>query len=341
VVQTQAELDGLVMWFIVGGAGAALLGVALWALPAPLSEGALLLLTPLGYPDAEVVRMVYGTGLERATGTSVDANLFGGLMMLTACLIAGQLFAGQRVLPRSVLAAVGILVLAALVLSFSRSAWVGMGFALLYLGVSFERRALALMASCVLLVVAVPPLRERIAGAITVQDAASILRVEEYRASRDLIAAHPLLGVGFGPVEEINLVRRVSNMYLLTAEQMGLPGLLGLLMLLGAIGRRSLRWAKRSDDGAGSYAGLQAALMGMLTVGLFDHYFMNGLFPHTTGLFWLLTGLLLVAARLYSTESQPMRVPNSLPIQPDPLDAAQSRGADRTTAAVSHPSVRR
>jgi polysaccharide biosynthesis protein PslJ len=299
VVRAPAELRMLVRLLIVGASLAGAIGLLLWALPAAGAERVLLALAPLGYPDgAEVIRLVYGTQLERATGTSVDANLFGGLMMLAAALVAGQLLARDALLRHPVLVLCFAIVLAALALSFSRSAWVGTGVALLYLGLFVERRALVVLALGAALMLAAPQMRERISGALTVQDAASVLRVEEYRDSVRLISEHSVLGVGFGPAYGLNLVRRVSNMYLLIGEEMGIAGLISLAVLLAMTLRRWTWRPAGAAAGAGTVAGLQAAVLAALVAGLFDHYFMNSLFPHTTGLFWLVVGLLHASARV-------------------------------------------
>jgi O-antigen ligase len=304
VVTSPEQLRAVIRVLLIAAGVAAVIGLVLWALPAAAAERLLLMLVPIGYPDGpQVIRIVYGTQLERATGTSVDANLFGGLMMITSALVAGQLLGRRKVLPRPVLLAIGLGALGALVLTFSRSAWVGTGVALVYLGLVLERRALLLVAVALMGVVAVPQLRDRIGGAIMVQDAASVMRLDEYRASVALIGAHPLFGVGFGPAIGLDLVRRVSNMYLLIAEEMGLIGLATLLGVLGIVLQRAVRRVSPTEPDAGTVAGLQAALVGCLVVGLFDHYFMNSLFPHTPGLFWLLAGLLAVAARLSAAQN--------------------------------------
>jgi len=298
-ITSRPELYGVMRVLLLAAGASGGIGLVLWALPAAATERLLLMLVPIGYPDGpEVIRVVWATQLERATGTWVDANLFGGLMMITAVLVAGQLLVRETVLPRPVLLAIGLVAVTALGLTFSRSAWVGTGVALIYLGLVLERRALLLVVVAVAVVVVVPQLRDRIVGAITVQDAASVMRVDEYRASVALIGTHPLFGVGFGPALGLDLVRRVSNMYLLIAEEMGLLGLAVLLGTLGMVLRRGPGRIAPTGLDAGLRAGLQAALVGCLVAGLFDHYFMNSLFPHTLGLFWLLVGLIAVAARL-------------------------------------------
>ncbi len=304
-VISRAQLRAVVRVLLLAAGAAGVVSLALYALPNQVAERLLLMLAPIGYPDGpQVIRTVWGTGLERATGTWVDPNMFGGLMMVATSLVAGQLLAREAVLRRPLLLALGGVAIAGLVLSLSRSAWVGTAVAFVYLGLFLERRAFIVVAIAAIVVLAAPPLRDRIGGALLVRDEASVMRVDEYRASTALVAAHPLFGVGFGPAFEIDLVRRVSNMYLLIAEEMGLAGLAGLLGVLGLVLARSLHRLSSLDPDAGLWGGLQAAVVGCLAVGLFDHYLLNSLFPHTAGLFWLLVGLLSVAARLGAARAE-------------------------------------
>jgi hypothetical protein len=77
------------------------------------------------------------------------------------------------------------------------------------------------------------------------------------------------------------------------AEQTGLVGLALFLaiLLVVAVSAFSIR-VPRAGMLWGSATGLQAALVGALVAGLFDHYFFNVRFPHMVALFWLLIGLL-------------------------------------------------
>ncbi|HYF63002.1 MAG TPA: hypothetical protein VD886_09345, partial [Herpetosiphonaceae bacterium] len=96
VIRTFDDARWLLRWLIVAGSLAALLGVGLRFAPDPLALKALTSLAPLGYPDSgRVLRYVEDdpAGFERAIGTSVDPNSFGGLMALLGALAMAQALA--------------------------------------------------------------------------------------------------------------------------------------------------------------------------------------------------------------------------------------------------------
>jgi polysaccharide biosynthesis protein PslJ len=92
----------------------------------------------------------------------------------------------------------------------------------------------------------------------------------------------------------------------------GLAVLIGLLITVGAVSL-SARPARDTQQW-GVLAGLEAAFVSMLVAGMFDHYFFNLRFPHMVGLFWLMVGLHLSAAR-------PL-LPATAPLPSRPLPSA-------------------
>jgi O-antigen ligase len=172
----------------------------------------------------------------RATGTSVDPNVLGALLMIAGVLAVAQVVARRPVLPRLWLVALGIPVLAALPLTYSRSAWVGLAAALGFLAVFRERKALALVALGAAALVALPQGRtvlSRLQSAIEGSDRASMMRLDEYRNALEIIERYPVLGIGFGGPPDVDLTPGVSSLYLLIAEQMGLVGLACFLAAVG------------------------------------------------------------------------------------------------------------
>jgi len=141
---------------------------------------------------------------------------------------------------------------------------------------------------------------ERLASGFAARDRAAALRLDEYRQAIAIIREYPVFGVGFGGSPELGTFVGVSSIYLLVGEHTGLVGL-GLLLLtfatLAYVSVRALVRAADSDDRA-LLATLQAPLVAALVAGLFDHYFMNPVFPHMVALLWLYAGLLAAASRL-------------------------------------------
>jgi O-antigen ligase len=309
VVRDWGDLRRIVRALVLSGGLAALIGIVLYFLPRSLTVQLLSSLRVVGYPSgSEVLRFLPGpndtyTDTLRATSTSIDPNVLGGTLILVGALIAAQWFARRPVLPRPALAVVGLLVLACMVLTYSRSSWVGLAAAVAWLGTFRFRRAWLLGFGIVTALSVLPigqEMLERLLSGLAGADKAAGMRLGEYKDALRLIARYPVLGVGFGGSPDVDLYVAVSSIYLLIAEQMGLLGLAAFLAVLATIMVHATRGLLAATDPElkTALSGLQAALVGALVAGLFDHYFLNLAFPHSVALFWGYAGLLMVAVRL-------------------------------------------
>jgi len=195
----------------------------------------------------------------------------------------------------------------ALVLSLSRSAWLGLAAALVFLAWRTDRRwliALAAVAAGALLVPQGRSMIDRLVAGLLVQDQASAMRLTEYREALTLIAQYPAFGIGFGGPPTVDTFVGVSSLYLLIGEQMGLIGLAAFLATIGAALVYAFQLPKQSSPSVQtSNHALQAALVGAMVAGLFDHYFFNLRFPHMSGLFWFVVALVLAAGTIGRTNS--------------------------------------
>ncbi len=307
VVQTRAQLVALTRALVLCGALAAMIGLVVQSLPQQTIVDLLSSLSVVGYPSGlDVLRFRPGpnntyTDVLRATGTSIDPNVFGGLLMLAAALTVGQLLSSSPVLPRPALVSFAAVDVAAMVATYSRGAWVGLAVALAFMA-TFRYRPLWVALIAAALMLAYLPMGRDMLGhlmaGLAAADRATALRLDEYRQALRLIGEYPVLGVGFGGAPEVGSFVGVSSIYLLVGEQTGLVGLGLYLATLATLLVGSFRASAAAPaEDRGLIASLQAALVAALTAGFFDHYFMNPQFPHMVALFWLYAGLLVVAAR--------------------------------------------
>ncbi|MDI3339071.1 MAG: O-antigen ligase family protein [Sphaerobacter sp.] len=300
---TLADARRLTAVLLLGASAAAAIGLALYAGGPGLTLRVLSRLIPYGYPSDRIVRYIEDDPARpmRLISTSVDPNSFGGLLAVTFVLAVAMAIARQRLLPRWLtVPAIGLLG-AALLLTLSRGAWVGAAAGLAVLTVLRYRWLIlpgGLLAAAALLLGIGASFIHRLYLGLTLQDAATRLRLMEYRNALAIIRAHPVFGVGFGEAPSITLQTGVSSIYLTIAERTGLLGLGVFLITVGAIALAGLRcWRRQRETAAGDLTlGLLAALATALTVGVFDHYFFNISFPHMVALFWLVCGLLLALA---------------------------------------------
>ena len=307
VLVERRALDRTYRLLVALGALAALAGIGLYFLPASLSEAVLAGLGRLGYPTANVLRYVEDDPSQplRAIGTSVDPNVFGGLLAFIGGLIAPHVFVARSRRRQLMLLGAAGLVGVALLLTFSRGSMFGLVAALGMLGVVRQRRLLWLIGAGALLVLVLPPTRvyvQHFIEGVRGQDLATQMRFGEYKDAFLLIARYPWLGVGFTGAPDVDIYLGVSSVYLLIAEEMGLLGLLVFLLALSAF--FAYTWprarAVRTVDARleATILGTQTAVAAGMVAGVLDHYLFNLSFPHAAALLWSTVAIGVAAARL-------------------------------------------
>ena len=307
------KVSRLARMILLGGTAAALIGIGLYLLPPATANRLLSALTVFGYPGGDVLRYIEDdpANAQRAIGTAVDPNFFGGVLATVGGLLALQALSRKPVLGSRWLSlgAFGV-VLGCLVLTFSRGAMVGLAIGVGAMAVLRYRRLLLVMALAGLAILILPVTRDYVlhfAQGLQGQDLATQMRFGEYKDALILIGRYPVLGVGFLGAPEIDIYLGVSSAYLLIAEQMGLIGLAVFLSSMATLfiwsfsRRRWLYAAARSADGQGHLAlglGAHAGLLAALVVGVVDHYFFELSFQPAGSLFWIFVGLCLATSRL-------------------------------------------
>jgi O-antigen ligase len=306
-VREHKQLRQILLILILAGFAASAMGVILYFLPRPLTVRLLSMLRVVHYPSGWGLLWFIEDNPDlpmRAISTSVNPNVLGGLLILIVTLSAPQLFARKPLIPRKWLVPMLGVMLACLLLTFSRGSFVAIGAALLLLGVVRYRRLLPLMALALLVIMILPQTREYILhlqAGFLIQDRATEMRMGEYKDALTLISRYPWFGVGFGGTPSIDIYIGVSNVYLLIAEEMGLVGLAAFLLIMGVFfAHVGVAWRRMKPDSDAEplLLGLAAALFGAMVGGLTDHYFFNLDFPHSVTLFWLYAALAVVTIKV-------------------------------------------
>lgn len=307
-VTGKRGLKWTVLALMLAGFASASIGVVLYFLPRELTVRLLSALRIFHYPSGwGVLRFIEDNPLfpMRATSTSIDPNVLGGLLILVTSLTAPQLFTERPILKKVWVAPMLAVMLSCLLLTFSRGAFAGLAAACLFLGTLRYRRLLMAMVLVGLLILILPQtqtyVQHFIAGTRG-QDLATQMRFGEYKDALTLISRYPWFGVGFSGVPSIDLYIGVSSVYLLMAENMGLVGLgsfLLIILLYFAHGWRARRALVSDPEGEAILLGLLGAMGGALVGGVFDHYFFNLDFPHSVSLFWLYVGLTVATIKIY------------------------------------------
>jgi O-antigen ligase len=304
VVRDPGRLRRIVRVFIIAAFAAAALGISLYFVAsyvsADLVVDALSKLGRLGYPVGPGVLRYIRDDPElpmRATSTSIDPNVLGNLLNLTLGIGVPQLFARRPLIRRRYLVPMLGTVALCLGLTISRGAFGGVAIALGFIALLRYRKIWVLMLIASILLLVLPQTQDYIAHFIQGlrgEDLAMQMRFGEYKDAFILIGRYPWLGVGFSGSPDIDTYIGVSNVYLLIAEQMGLIGLAGFLVLVGTLFVRfwrTRRLAIAAPDLEPLWWGLHAAIVGALAGGFVDHYIFNLDFHYSVTLFWLVAGL--------------------------------------------------
>lgn len=308
VVRRVETLRRLALTFMVIGAVAGVIGSVLWVLNDDTANTILNRLVRIGYPAGNVLRyredgvQILG---ERAIGTWVDPNAYGGFLMMVGALIAPQLLArrpltGHRWIMFALMGCVG----AGLFLSDSRGSMLGLLTGVGLVAVIRYRSLIWVL----LILIAIAPFNpvtagyvERVIAGVTASDLETQMRLGEYKDTFILIARYPVFGVGFIAPPDIDLYQAVANTYLTIASNSGIVGLAVYLMTLLSVFGYGYRHRAEIDQNneindiwLGLFAGVVAAMVG----GMFDHFYFNIEYQATSLTVWFFVGLLLAATRL-------------------------------------------
>jgi O-antigen ligase len=311
--RTWETLETGIKIILLGGAAASLIAIGLWILPDDTANTILNLFTRVGYPGGWVIRYIEENPAlsERAIGTSIDPNAFGGVLVLIGALAVPQFFAKEPLFRRSVTWLILGLIFVALLLTFSRGAFLALAAGVAFLALARYRKLFVYGAIVLVLIMILPWTQEYVVRLVqglnffnfSQTDLASQMRLGEFRDAWSLIQRYPLFGVGFAGSPDIDLYLGVANVYLSIGQQMGLLGLVSFLSIFVTLFGDA--WLKRRKIAGNErvepiWLGLLATLVAGLAAGLFDHYLFNTEFHHTVTMFWMMVGLTAAATRLGS-----------------------------------------
>jgi hypothetical protein len=310
-VRDAERLQRIVRVLLLGAFAAAILGIVLYVVASYISADlvidALSALGRLGYPVGPGVLRYIRDDPElpmRAVSTSVDPNVLGSLLNLTLGIAVPQLFAKRPLIRRRYLVPMlGVMALC-LGLTISRGSLGGVGAALVVVATLRYRKLWPLLLLALVLLLVLPQTQDYVAHfveGLQGEDLATQMRLGEYKDAFILIGRYPWLGVGFAGSPDIDTYIGVACVYLLIAEQMGLVGLAGFLLVMGVLFARF--WRARELAAADPeleplWWGLHTGVVGALVGGIVDHYFFNLDFHHSVTLFWLVVGLATAATEM-------------------------------------------
>ncbi|PJF43899.1 MAG: hypothetical protein CUN55_06710 [Phototrophicales bacterium] len=308
VVRTPIAVRRIAATLIILGTVSALIGTVLWLLPDMTAEAILNRLGRIGYPVGGVIRYREDgvtRGIERAIGTWIDPNAFGGCLMMIGALTAPQLLAkrtvfGYRFIAFILMGIIGI----GLFLTNSRGSLLGLVAGVGVVALLRYRRLIWLMIFAgggSLLLPPVQDLIQRYAAGFSAADLETQMRLGEYGDALELISRYPVIGVGFSAPPDIDLYLGVASTYLTIATNAGIVGLAAYLATIGSVfffGYRGRKTITADDYVNDVWFGFLGGIIGALVSGIFDHFYFNIQFQATSLIFWFYVGMFLAIIRI-------------------------------------------
>jgi O-antigen ligase len=219
----------------------------------------------------------------RPQGSLGHYMTYSGLVMLVTCAAAARiLFSKERVWPLLMMPAL----LAALALTFTRSAWIGTcaGIAFLFL-LKGDLRLIAVlpMVAALFLVLAPPQITNRFYSMFDAKDPTSVDRVTMLRVGMRMVRAHPLTGVGPTLVEDRyreylsasepqHVNPHLHNVPMQIAAERGLPAVAVWIWLIVTLGIGLIRQLSLPDTRFLAATAL-SCIVAMLAAGQFEYNF--------------------------------------------------------------------
>ncbi|HZT97449.1 MAG TPA: O-antigen ligase family protein [Chloroflexota bacterium] len=283
---------------------------------------------------AFATRLNGGQLITRIDGDMAATNqyatyLLTGFLIMMALVGASKLRARHRMLMTIPLGCVGL----ALLLTYSRGAWLGTGMATVALiFILRPKRGAAVLATTLLFVlllqVVYPQADKRFVARATQYDY-SIAQRESYQATGfDVVLRYPL-GAGWGAwfqrtasgIQPVPGYPWYHDDYLQLATEIGIPGLLSIVAVLVSLlllGLRASR-AALSPTKTALLAGLTAAFFGMLVQTGTDQFLWHAdIAPHI----WIVGGLIASGAMLVGVDAAELRGRRRFaPVPPEPAPA--------------------
>lgn len=252
----------------------------------------------------------------RAYGSLPHPNILAGFLVICLLMLAGLYFSAKKLKERCIYLIIFCFLILGLFLTFSRGAWLTLFISLFFLLIlvwtqnqSFRKPLLELivivltMAILFSLIISDPVLT-RISGEQRLEIKSTEQRVLYTGWAREIIKENWLFGVGIGNFtlfvhDNINAglkswdYQPVHNIYLLIFCELGIFGLLIFGLLIFYLTKIFFASFKKNKNNW--FLIYSTAILGILFLGLWDHYFWTLHFGIM--LFWLLIGLWFVSLK--------------------------------------------
>jgi putative inorganic carbon (HCO3(-)) transporter len=233
-----------------------------------------------------------GGGDTRILGVLGHFNATGSYLAMNLVFTFNLALSQKNLKTKYFFYAIIILNTAALLMTFSRGAWIATILGIVLSAqirgmIQFIRSfALVVVAITVLAVAAPPRYIGRLSSAPRVADEASLSRLRQYEIATETISSYPLLGIGLGSnLEYVTLVynephnSEIHNLFLHVGSERGVPAMIALGAIFVSFFVNIVRRISRTTDPFyySFYIALFAAVVAFATVNMFAYQLIRGL----------------------------------------------------------------
>jgi O-antigen ligase len=271
------------------------------------------------FTAAATIMSVYGLsesamGMDRIRATQSTPLTFSGILGIAFALGFAFVLLGADRREKLIVAPQLALIGAAIVMSHSRSSWIAVFCALLFIGIVKKRKLIPVLLALVALVLLVSPtsVRSRAASIFDLNEPSNRMRIILLESSPEVVKDHPIVGVGLIdllPVFDEYVLPNVPehlrgerlghfhNNFVQVAVQTGILGLTIFIFVLFNIVRSEWEGYRTAGDRF-----LESVSLGSLAA--FVAFLVNGMFEYNFGdsevimLVWFTLGLSIASRRL-------------------------------------------
>jgi O-antigen ligase len=303
-VRTKEELSSVLRILLVGITISGLYGIYQYLVGIPVDPS---------LTDTTLNEVTFG----RAYSTFGNPNNFAELLVLFLPFYAAAFVNSKGILRKLIYIVLFIPPVISLLLTLSRSGWIGFAVAIVVFVFFVKKWLIPLI--IILALVAFPflpqPLYRRILTITNPSDTSVITRFQEYDTVMPVLQNFWFTGLGLGNETFTSVVRNYyihvkggkllqhsHNLYLQIWFEVGFVGILSFLAFLVSTFKKSVRALWSSGDKAlkSIIAAAMAAICGVLVIGLAEYVWF---YPRVMLFFWVVAGILLCAVSLIRAES--------------------------------------
>ncbi|WP_202906828.1 O-antigen ligase family protein [Abyssisolibacter fermentans] len=240
-----------------------------------------------------------------------NPNILAEYLIMILPFSLALFWSSKRLIKKIIFLCTTLILIVALVLTSSRGGWVGFAFGLIVFILLVDKRWLlgAIPIGVVSIFIMPASIINRIISIANLNDSSIVTRLKIYSITLDIIKDNWLLGVGFGYLPFKNTftiyirtmnVFHAHNMYLETVAEMGIFGLIALLLLIFVVFKYAIISIRKTKGYLSVMsAGAIAAFASIICHGLFDSILY---IPKIIITFWILISFIISMNRLSKSE---------------------------------------